>query len=65
MTQHLDLLHRARNALIFPTNLLDKEALIADLNDAIRAAYPKRPKKTCYCGEVNCNEHTDQNVGDG
>ena len=62
---HLDLLHRARTALQYPW-AIDKEALIRDLNEAIRNAYPpKRPKKQCYCGEINCNAHTDMEVGEG
>ena len=62
---HLDLLHRARTAIIWPTSLQDKEALIADISEAISNAYPKRPKKQCYCGEEDCCEHSEFQVGDG
>lgn len=69
---HLDLLHRARNALLYPMNsMLDREALIEDLNEAIGKAYPPPVTTYCYCGEKasvqggHCNEHTDQNLGDG
>ena len=62
---HLDLLHRARAALVWPESVLDKQALLRDLDEAITGAYPKRPKKQCYCGEINCNAHTDMEVGEG
>jgi len=70
---HLDLLHRARTAVRWPESLLDKQALLRDLDEAITGAYPKRHPGKCWCGEPavdqhwlsSCNEHTDQNVGDG
>lgn len=62
---HLDLLHRARTAIRLPNCRIDKQALIRDLDKAITGAYPKRPKKQCYCGEQNCNDHSEFNLGDG
>lgn len=62
---HLDLLHRARTALIWPDCGIDKWELIRDLDTAINKAYPPRPKTQCYCGEVNCTEHSELETGDG
>ena len=66
---HLDLLHRARTAIIWPTSLQDKEALIADISEAISNAYPKRSRGTCWCGvtmtDGQCNDHSEFNVGEG
>ena len=68
---HIDLLHRARTALRWPESLQDKQALMRDLDEAITGAYPKPVTTYCWCGEKasvqggHCNEHTDQNVGDG
>lgn len=62
---HLDLLHRAHIALMYPDSFIDKQALIDDISKVLHNAYPKRPKKQCYCGEVNCNEHSEFEVGDG
>ena len=65
---HIDLLHRARTALLWPGSI-DKQALIGDLTEAISGAYPRRHLDTCWCGvtmtDGQCNDHTDQNVGDG
>ncbi len=68
---HLALLHRARTALLWPTSLLDKEALIAEISDAIKDAYPPKPVRGfCWCGEnavdgLHCNDHSDLQTGDG
>ena len=66
---HLDLLHRARTALMWPDSI-DKQALIRDLSEVITGAYPKFRLIWCWCGEAavdgkHCNEHTDMEVGDG
>ena len=67
---HLSLLHRARTALLWPDGGMDKEALIRDLNEAIKGYYPKRVRGFCWCGEtavdgLHCNEHSDFQVGEG
>ncbi len=67
---HLALLHRARTALLWPTSLIDKEALIAEISDAIKAAYPRPVRGFCWCGENavdghHCNDHSELNLGDG
>ena len=63
--KHLDLLHRARNMLLYPSEQHHRQALIEDLNEAITGAYPKRVKTRCYCGEEDCCEHSEFEVGDG
>ncbi len=62
---HLALLHRARTALIWPDCGIDKWAVVRDLDEALKDAYPTRPKTWCYCGEENCNDHSEFNLGDG
>jgi hypothetical protein len=67
---HLALLHRCRNALMWPADLQDKEALIADINEAIRSAYPRRVRSVCWCGDDaiggrHCNAHSQFEVGEG
>lgn len=59
------LLHRARNALEFPGSLLDKWALLHEIARAVNDPYPRGPKRTCWCGEQNCNDHSEFEVGDG
>ena len=59
------LLHRAHIALLWPESLLDKSALISDISEAVTNSYPPRPKTQCWCGEQNCNEHSQFEVGDG
>ena len=67
---HLALLHRARTALAFPNDLMDKEALLADLDKALNAAYPKPVRGFCWCGEnavdgKHCTDHSEFQTGDG
>ena len=67
---HIALLHRARTALMFPNDLIDKRALLADLDKAIEGAYPKRVKAYCWCGDNavdghHCNDHSEFQTGDG
>lgn len=62
---HLALLHRARTALIWPDCGIDKWAVVRDLDEALKKAYPKRVKTKCYCGETDCCEHSEFEVGDG
>ena len=66
---HLDLLHRARTALMWP-DAIDKQALIADISEAISAAYPRQHRSVnCWCGVTktfgHCNDHSEFQVGDG
>lgn len=68
---HLDLLHRARTALMWPDSLQNKQALLRDLDKAIDGSYPKPVTTYCWCGEKasvqggHCNEHSQFEVGDG
>ncbi len=68
---HLDLLHRARNALQYPTSDLNRWALIHEITETIGKAYPKPVTTYCWCGEKasvqggHCNEHSEFQLGDG
>jgi len=70
VANHLALLHRARTALEWPDGLMDKQALLRDLNAAIEGAYPRRHRGYCWCQEPavdghHCTEHSEFEVGDG
>lgn len=67
---HIDLLHRACTAIRYPDGGIDKQKLLKDLDEAIKAAYPKPVRGFCWCGENavdghHCNDHSDRQTGDG
>lgn len=68
----VDLLHRSRVALRHPGSWVDVPQLLAEIDVAIPETYARLVKRreTCWCGEIatdgrHCNQHTENEVGDG
>ena len=64
------LLRRTLLALLRPPAVV-KEEILGRLADEIAEMFPPtqipgyKPRRQCYCGEQNCNDHSEFETGDG